>query len=180
MCSSTTLTRGSPESLYFQHGLFGQEKSSPLTTRCKVSVIDSADLNFICRFELHFQLSCNGIVWVFLKWGFMRYLFTISVLPTVDDCQHTPSLQKQQEYWCRTLSNKYTAVDQGSNKTYFSHPPKNSISVQVYTIFRIFFTNLPFHQTAPSDGEVKLLYPSMLSPKAPDRNVYLAEYGTCS
>lgn len=44
MCSLTTLMRGYQELPYFQRGLSGRERSSPLTTRCKVSDIDWAVL----------------------------------------------------------------------------------------------------------------------------------------
>ena len=52
-------------------------------------------------------------------WVPIRYSFTVNVSPTADSSQHMSSLTKQQEYWCRKLSNvllwmeaaaKYTTV----------------------------------------------------------------------
>ena len=84
-----------------------------------------------------------------VKWGCMRYLSIVSVLLTVDGGRH----------W-RQFGEAGTAVDGGSSKTY---SPK---SFQMYAMKNIFNT-LPCSQTALSEGELKLLFPSMLSSKPP-------------
>ena len=66
----------------------------------------------------------------------MRYLSTVSVLPTVDGSKHVPSLEKQQ--WYRLEAKQCSAVDRGCSKTYLIHLKKKSQTGDVYTMFRIF------------------------------------------
>ena len=49
----------------------------------------------ICRVNLANSKCIKWIIWVFLKWDCMRYLSIVSVLSTVDDGRHAPSLEKQ-------------------------------------------------------------------------------------
>lgn len=59
MCSSTILTRGFQELLYFQRDLFGQERSSPLTTRCKVSLLYFYSDTLVCEHSSFYKCACN-------------------------------------------------------------------------------------------------------------------------
>ena len=94
----------------------------------------------------------------------MRYLSIISVLPTVDDGRHALQFGETDRSY-RMEAKQCTAVDGAGSKTYFSHL-KERLTYHLSVIF--IFSALSCRQTALSDGELKPLYPSMLSPKPPD------------
>ena len=71
-------------------------------------------LSYKIKFNLHIHLGLYNLR-DRLDCGCMRYLSIVSVSPTVDGGRCTPSLEKQQEYRCRKLSNVLLWTGSGLN-----------------------------------------------------------------
>ena len=56
-----------------------------------------------------------------MKWGCMRYLSIVNVLPTVDDRSASPQFRREQTGVTNTKAKQCTAVDGAGSKTYFRH-----------------------------------------------------------